>query len=227
MRYSVEEFRPTNPKLKLKSGEIELSLITLHIDSQLKEKVARLEDIFSSIKKNPILLYDILWILVIDKSAFGNSFKKFLETIYAEARTSEVTAGAMKLLSEVIAKSMPLIKNVKRNEELRKIRNLQNDENTQPCFGVYYDAPAKRYGYTIDQFYDLTIRQLHILLHIIGDKSYEEIEIQAALQGRKLKPQMKAIDIDEKVDKQMDDEAADTFARLRREYEENKNKKGN
>ena len=223
MQFSVEEFRPPCPIMFIEGEEFELSLITLNIDARLKEKISRLENIFEEIKKRPELLLEVIWLLVLDKSRFAFRYEKFKQRFLSSGSTVDQTKKCYEALSDSIARSMPLIKNKRRYDELNKIRNTQSDES-KPCYGVYYDTIAKRYSYSIDQFYNLTLRQLHILLNVIGDKGYEELEVQAALQGKKLKPRIKFEDVSEEDDKKMDNEAAEIYARLKAEYEKKKGK---
>jgi hypothetical protein len=222
MSYSVEEFRPANPTLSINGRDFEISLITLHIDSKIKTKFTSLENIFDQIRIKPMRIFDALWILILDKAYFNHSQEKLKEAILSECKTSEVTGKIIEVFNEAIGKSMPIIKNKKRYEELLKINQTQ--EERKPCYAVYYDTLAKRYGYSIDEFYNLTLRQLHILLHVVGDQSYEEIEVQAALQGKKLKPRMKPLDIEEDDDKRLDEDAVAAHAQLMKEYNERQGK---
>ncbi len=222
MAFSVEELRPSNPTLVINEREFSLSLITLHIDARIKEKFGKLENIFTEIRKHPMKIFDVLWILIIDKAAFNNSPKELKSFVLSQGKTSEVTILITDTIHEAIGKSMPIIKNKKRYDELMKIN--QAKEETKICYAVYYDTLAKRYGYSIDDFYNLTLRQLHILLNVVGDQSYEDLEVQAALQGKKLKPRMKPLDIEESDDKQLDDDAVAAHARLMKEYKERQGK---
>ena len=114
---------------------------------------------------------------------------------------------------------MPLIKNSQRLKELNDIKNL--DDESKPCYARYYDTLAKRYGYTIEQFYGLTLRQVHILLNTSNDQSYDELEVQAALMGRKLKPKMKMLDVSVEEEMDQEQDAMDALKRLRERYEGN------
>lgn len=218
MAFSVEELRPSNPTIAVNGRELDISLITLHIDSKIKERFGKLENIFSEIRKNSMVIFDALWILIIDKAHFNYSKNEMITALLSQGKTSEVSGEIVNKLYEAIGKSMPLIKNRARYDELMRIN--QAKEETKVCYGKYYDAVGKRYGYSIDKFYDLTLRQLHILLHVIGDQSYEEIEIQAALQGKKLKPRMTPLDIEEDDDKKLDEDAVAAHAQLMKEYKE-------
>lgn len=222
MAFSIEELRPANPIILVKGRELELSLITLKIDAKIKDKFGKLENIFDQVRKNPFSIFDALWILLLDKESFNNSRTDFSQFVLSAAKTSEVTISIMNAIHESIGKSMPVIKNKQRYDELLKIS--QTHEDRKPCYGVYYDTLAKRYGYSIEDFYNLTLRQLHILLNIVGDQSYEDLEVQAALQGKKLKPRIKPIDIEEKDDKILDDDAKDLHARLMEEYKKKQGK---
>lgn len=224
MKYNVDDLNPSNPILIINEKEYSLNLLTLQIDILFKTKIDRLENIFIEINKRPILLFELIWLLLKDKSNFDYSPKKFKDAIFSELSTVEMTKSMMKNLSEVINKSMPIGMNTKNSDELRKINNLQNDDDGKPCYGVYYDTVAKRYGYTIEQFYNLTLRQLHILLIVIGDKSYDELEVQASLQGKKLRPRMKPLENTVESDTKLDDDAKELHERLMKEYKEKQGK---
>lgn len=222
MQFSVEEFRPQNPLVEIAQREIELSLITLHIDARFKEQFGGIDKIYSEITKNGARLFDAVWILLIDKSIYGYSKEKFKEEILSAGDTFNFSRNLTNAINTCIAHSMPLIKNKKMQDDFNKINQAAGNENAKPCYGKYYDKLAKRYGYSIDQFFNLTLRQLHILLNVINDESYKEIEVQAALLGRKLKPKLEAMELTEDQDKKLDNEAQDAYARLKREYEERK-----
>jgi len=51
-----------------------------------------------------------------------------------------------------------------------------------------FDVVANRYGWTLEQFYSLTRRQLRFLNRAITKNKRMELETQASLHGRKLKP---------------------------------------
>lgn len=212
MSYSLNDLSPNKPKIILGDKELFLSLITLRISEKIETEIAPLKNIYEMINKNGLIILDIIWLLLLDKEKF-NSKKDFIDFIYKNTKTSEVGAVLYNAFYDAHIKSMPKIKNKARYDELLKISQAQ--ETTKPCYGVYYDKIAKRYGYSIDQFCDLTLAQLHILLTVSSDQNYEEIEVQAALQGRKLKPRMKMPDVEEKDDKQLDDDAKEMLARLK------------
>lgn len=217
MAYTIDELRPLNPVLTISGVEFEISLITLTIDQKLKDKFYALENIFPSFRKNPLTIFDALWILLIDKSYF--SFKKhnMIKAIVDTGKTAEVAGDISKAIEKSINNSMPIIRNKAIHDTLNKINQAANDHKP-PCYGVYYDNIGKRYGHTIDEFLNLTLRQLHILLTVSGDQTYEEFEMQAALQGKKLKARMKPLDISEEEDKKQDDLAAENLKKLQAEY---------
>ena len=190
MQYSISDLRPANPILSIGDRIFTISLITLHIESIIKDKFCALNDIHEKINKNPLIIFDIIWILIINKDQFKD-YTEFKNYIYDQAKTSEVAAAIRDVVYESFSRSMPKVKNKAKYDELLKIN--QANESAKICYGIYYDKLAKRYGYTIDDFFNLTLGQLHILLTVSSDQSYEEIEMQAALQGRKMKARMKFI----------------------------------
>ncbi len=218
MQYSISDLRPANPILSIGDRDFSISLITLNIEAIIKETICPLNEIQEYINKNPLIIFDIIWILIINKD-FKNK-EEFKIFIYKQAKTAEVSAKIKQALDDTFFKSMPKFKNKAKYDELLKISQSQTD--TRPCYGAYYDRLAKRYSYTIDDFFNLTLGQLYILLTVSSDQTYEEIEVQAALQGRKLKPRLKFDDLDEKEDIKLDEDAKELLARLQREYKNGK-----
>lgn len=186
---------------------------------------AMVEAIRNPTEKNPYALFEVLHFLLKDKS----DFKKPEHIVRANLAISKQAlidnAGlAYKAIKRVLDISSPLIKNPERLKTQIQMQQAQGAK--APCYGVYFDRVAKRYGYTIDQFYDLTLRQLHILLNVIKDESYQELEVQAALQGRELKPQMEVLDITPEEEKEQESAAKDAYNRLMQAYEERKKNGG-
>lgn len=216
MSFSISEFCPTKPKAVLNEMELDFNVLTLASDTLIREDFGELNYVLETFKVNPFRIYDIAWILLDRKDLFNYSPKKFRD--FGLKQAVDNSKILYFTINECITKSIPIIKNRKRYEELLK---LQAEKNDKPiCYGVYYDKIAKRYGYTIEQFMALTLRQLHILLSVSNEQTYEEIEVQAALQGRKLKARMDYKDIEEKEDKRLDDDAKEMLAREMKAYQE-------
>ncbi len=217
MSYSVEDLNPALPVLIIDGKEITISFVTLHLEVIFKEKYGSLDKVFKAISDDPTEILNIIWILVTDKKEFSFSFEVFKKfALTSKGSIADWSREMMTCLQQSVYKSMPLIKNTKRHNDIQKIKGTQTDE--KPCYGVYFDTVSKRYGYTIDQFYALTLRQLHILLKVINDKSYEELEVQAALAGKQLKPRMKFEDVSEEEEKENDEQAIEALKRLQEEY---------
>jgi len=223
MSFTVSELSPSNPVIKINDKDISISLLTLQKEVLLQERYGSLDEIFNYIKKDALELLNIIWILVINKSEFKNSIIEFKkEVLSGKDSIVDKSAKMYEALNLSIRLSMPLIKNKKRYKELQEIKGTENEGT--PCYVGYFDTVAKRYGYTLDQFYQLTLRQLHMLLTVIGDKSYEELEVQAALQGKKLKPRIKFHDISEEEEADQEQQALDALKELQSRYEKNKSK---
>lgn len=223
MAYSLEELRPSNPVLWLDGSELEFSLITFRMDAKICAIAGSLERVFAEVLKRPELLFEVAWTMLINKGTFADyaAFKAMIDK--SSKGTAEISQLLSNVIHEALLKSIPVIKNKKRQDELRKIQELQNGGPTTPCYGSYYDVVASRYGYSIDDFYNLTLRQLHIILSVAGDKRYEEIEVQAALQGRKLKPRMTAPEeLTEEKDEDMDKQAQEMYQEQMKRYKERK-----
>lgn len=221
MSYTVEELNPCNPVLEIDGELTIISLITLEKEVFFMENYQSVSNSFEVLREKPELLINFVWELVLDKSRFGNSFEKFNSFIFGSKDPLADVAKKMKnCFDESVRKSSPLIKNVKRYKELQEINKTQTD--AEPCYATYYDSIAKRYGYTLQEFYGLTLGQLHILLKTINNEAYKELETQAALHGRKLKPRMEFKDISPEEEAEQEKDALDALARLQKEYEEKK-----
>lgn len=222
MEFSIADFNPSNPKLIINGMELEFKVLSLKIDCLLTEEFGSPQDVHPIIKREPLRLFDVAWIFLVRKDLFDNSPEKFKD--FCMKRIVENSKNLVNTINACYAKSAPIIRNRKSYDAMMKI-HAENNEQKPICYAVYYDRISKRYGYSIEQFYDLSLRQLHALLTVSTDGTYEEIEIQAALQGRKLKARTQFKDVDEVQDKKMDDEAAAMFARAKKEYEETQGKK--
>jgi len=220
MSYTIEELNPLKPVLVIDDREIIISLITLHKEVIFKEKYGSLSKVFDAIKEKPEEIINVIWILTINKKEFGFSLEELKKFIFTSKQSIlEWSKDMHRCLNESISKSMPLIKNQKRYKEIQEIKGSTTD--TEPCYAGYFDTIAKRYGgYDLDKFYELTLRQLHMLLSTIGDKQYEELEVQASLHGRKLKPRMTFEDISEEQEKEQEQQALEALKRLQDEYKE-------
>jgi len=83
-----------------------------------------------------------------------------------------------------------------------------------------FDIFAARYAWTIDEFYQLTEKQLSALIPVIQDAKRAEYKQQAALQGKKLKdaPSAKELfnnEVSEDDQKARDDMAKGAYNRLK------------
>lgn len=78
---------------------------------------------------------------------------------------------------------------------------------------------AARYGYSLDKFYSLTLRQIFQLKEVIGHKLNEEATFQAKLHDKLFKSPEKPLDIKLEVRKRYDDQAQNVYERLKKDYE--------
>ena len=217
MAFTVDELNPSKPMAVIGDYEVEFNLLSLRITVRINELYESLEKCIKVINEKPLELLPISWMLLADKELFNNKYVSYVEYIQTHETSLNWATKLSTAVYACITRSMPLIKNKKREDELRKIMDASGDAK-EVCYAEYYDTLANRYGYTLEDFYDLTLRAIHILLTTCSDKSYEDLEIQAALQGKKLEPRMKQIEIDEKKDEEMDKEAEEMLARLKQNY---------
>jgi hypothetical protein len=222
MSQTLSEFNPKAPDLVIDGKRIKLSLLTLELEVVFSEQYGSLMRLFDVISEKPESLIEIIWEFVIDKQRFQYSPEEFKTYILTSAQSMMDTGKNLrKCFDESVSKSRPIVKNPDRAKVIRDISSAMVDESkATPCYAKYFDTVAKRYGFNIQDFYGLTLGQLHVLLKVIGDASYEELEVQAALQGRKLKPRMDFVDISAEDEADQDADAAEALARLKKAHEE-------
>ena len=216
MSFTVAELYPSNPILMICKKSYKISLLTLHKEVFIKENYGSINEMYEVIEKDVEQLFVLLFELIIDFKGDYDDFKKF---IFSEKDFAKTGKDIQRVLAQAINLSMPLIKNHKRQKEISEIMSFK--DNVQPCFAVHYDRLAKRYSYTLDQFYSLTLRQLHALLKVSDDEGYKELEILAQLNGMKMQERMQYNDISPEEEKEQDEAAQSMFERLKQEYEDN------
>lgn len=189
--------------------------MTLKKQVELIENYGSLVKAFESVKDFKSLC-NLIWLLI-DRSEYEYKFKAFYFDAYLELQNNK--NSMIKALYECQEKSMPKIKNNKFRKELEKI-NAAKDEKPV-CYGEIYDVFAKRYGYSLDEFYNLTTRQMYAMLKIIDKKTYDELSVKASLHGVKLKERIQYNDeISDEDAERHDKEAADFLKKAREEYKE-------
>ncbi len=223
MSYTFSELYPKAPVLKIDTTEIKLTFVTLRIESIIEEDYGSIAKMYKMLNKYPEKIISVIWLLVEDKSKFENDLEIFHQFVFSSRESSDKWAGRMSsCLTEAVEKSSPLIKNPKRYKELQEINQATTDKD--PCYVGIFDAFASRYGMSLEDFYSLTLRQIHMILTTMEDKRYEELEVKAALAGRELKPRLKFKDITEEEDASNEQQAMDALNKLRKKYEDNKGK---
>jgi hypothetical protein len=224
--FSIEELKPSNVSFMLNGIDIELKPFDLSMEVWVienysdEEKSNGKDNLFKLLNEKgfDVSLFKLLHRLV-DREKFP-TFVGFLST-FKESKLDSSSSHQMiktKLITNLL-NSQPLIKNPKREKELAEIAKNQTGAN--PCYGIYYDKIAKRYSaYTIIEFYKLTLRQLHGLLKTMPGEEHKELEIQAALLGKKIPPRKQALDLTIKEEEEADQHAREVHTRLVKEYED-------
>lgn len=213
MNYTIEEFKPLNTELTIDNVSYFYSPLTLHHEVIFINLYGSIPKMLKKLSDEPTEIFKISWQLI-DQSRFNYNYAEFLKVL-TECNEEKIELGKKlnTLLNQSIAQSQPLIKNIKRYKESQEIAASKSE--SKPCYAVYYDRLAKRYSYTIDQFYSLTLRQVHILLKTSEEESYKELEIEAALRDKKLKDRPKYEDIPIEQEQQQEAQAIDAMKRLK------------
>lgn len=224
MQYDYNEFYVSNLLITLNSREIELLPLSLKNLQRLEDKFCELKNLEDFIKNDPKQLFKVIWLFVANKEQFSYSYTDFLNFINAGSILDN-TKTVYKTLHKLIVNSSPIVKNKERHEAIQAIKKAKSEENnTKPCFANIYDKFASRYSMSIDSFYDMTMRQVHALIEVMDKNEHKELEVQAALMGKKLKPKLNAHAIDAEEDERLDQEAESMLERIKKEYEMNKAK---
>lgn len=215
MGHALEELRPNNPAMNVDNYVIEFNLLSLKLINKFTKIYGSISKALTLIEKEPSKIYEMSYLLISDKEKFPTqaTFKLFLDS--SSFTTDSIASELLRCFYESVIASLPVVKNQKLKEEYQK---ALGHEAKEPCYGEYYDTVAKRYSYTIDDFMNLTLRQLHIILTVSSDGIYEEFEVQAALLGKQLKPRMKMVDIDEATDKEQDEMALQMLKEQQAKY---------
>lgn len=228
MAIKLNELYPSPIYFEIFDKEYELKPFTLKVELWVLDNFETLEEFNKALltpqEDRPFLIYEFLFQLLKDSpfKTVDELCKKILDK--GKAKLIEITKHASKVINKTLIDSMPLIKSETRSRELKELREAKN-ENIEADYGIYYDKLARRYSYSIEQFYSLTTRQLFIMLQAIDDGDYSELEVKAALAGRELKPRMVSLDISEEQDKENMQAAETMLEEMKKRHEEIKNGK--
>lgn len=211
MTYTLQEIKPSKPVLKLGKSLVAFRLPNLNDETYFAEYFGGVEKLFERCTLEPALFYAVLWHLIDDESKF-RSYEEF-----ANYCLLEEIEDIQKFVYHVFNQSRPKHRDDVNQKELEEINKAQKDDvDVKPCYADYYDRLATRYGYTLDQFFELTLNQLYILLKIQNDGSTKDLEIQAKLNGRELKQPIKARVVSEEQEKEERAHAEDALEMLKR-----------
>lgn len=225
MNFKYDELAPHNPVLCLVDFDLEIQILNLNHLAYIDQKYNSIQGLLDQIKITPETLIDALWYLLKDKIIF--SYKKSLfKELFFSGDIIENSKNGYTCLTQAITYSMPLIKNEKRYKEIQQIKKAQNENQSSiMCYGAIYDSLANRYGLSLKDFYELSLRQIHILLEKASSGLHKDLEIQAALMGKKLQPKLEFNDFSEEQEKENEEEAMDALKRLQEQYKKNQEKK--
>ena len=223
MNYTPEQLKPCNPIVSIGDYDVELSVVTLNHTVKYKENFGDVTELYNVIKDDAEKLVDIVWVLVVNKHLFNNDFKTFDKKFRTSKKLADVANKVYLAFDDCVTKSMPLVLNSKREKEINELRNA--GKNIIPCYAKYFDQLAKRYGLSINDFYELNLRQITAMIKTINSESYGELEVQAALAGRKLKPKIEFKQVSEDEEKEQDAHAVSALAELEENYQRLKDEK--
>ena len=217
MVYTLEELNPVNVVLNINENKIILKKLSIGVELDIVVNHISIEDLIRFDAENISITLDVLWELTDNKKDFNNSKITFINKVLSTKNALSFNKTLHASLIKVIHDSRPV-------QSLKRSTRVQ-EEGVKPCYAKYFDIIAKRYGYTLQDFYNLTLRQIHIILKTINSESYKELETQAALLGRQLKPRNEEIELTQEEEDAQDEMAMALQKRLMDEYKEKLNAK--
>lgn len=193
MNITMNEFSPFISPLEIGDNVLHCRAFDLRAETWAEQNFESLSNFISLITEgNSSAIYAGIHTLLVKKDI---SFSAFVKTICLKPHkdAKENLKTMFDYLIELLKDSQPMIKNPTRAKEIQKAKAKAENEDVN--YASIFDKVAARYGYSIETFFSLTSRQLHAVFKAIGDADYKDLEVRAALAGRKLKEQMHFPDI--------------------------------
>jgi hypothetical protein len=128
----------------------------------------------------PKFAYCAAWLIyeLLENNDFYKNKKHFEKLFFGQK--AEIYKKNIEALFKVIEDSQPKINDKKAS----KIKEY-NDEN-EKYFSKSYAIIAKEIGFTINQFYDLTLRQIRQIQEDLSSLKNQDLEFQANIHGAKV-----------------------------------------
>lgn len=220
MGFKATDLRPSKVVMNICDKDITLNFVSLEMDVFYTEKYGSINKTLDHIRENPLSIFEVIYPLVEDKKQFKTlkEFRSFCTKIHLGSSLEDRAILIFEKIQEVFQKSSPIIKNYKRMKEHADIKKAQDDKEI--CYGEYFDTLHGRYGYSLDEFYQLTLRQIHILLKVASDRNYDELRTQASMHGRKMEERMQYADITEEEEEEQDRHAMEALEMLKQRFNE-------
>lgn len=211
----LQEFCPRKEKIAIEGKTFILSLFTLDHEIWALENFESLEVMQSQLKEpteeRPYILFELLFELIENKPDYD--FDNFM--LYFNANNLTEYAGKIfNVVNRILVKSFPDIENVERMKDYNKTMENQAAPNKN-SYAIYYEKMAARHGISIEAFLKLTPRQLFSILNAMNLNEYDELSLQAALQGRKLKEQNTLFLVDSKTEKVQEQDAMEMLKQMK------------
>jgi len=204
----LQDFRPSRVEVLRKNGEIiEFSPFDLDKEVYVIEKFGSLSKFIEKLNSDKTTLLRIIYKFV-DNEKLKNFFS-------AEDFDRDDIIKLNEAFTKTILNSMPAVNNSNYKDFL-KIHNLTGDVKAD--YIKYYDKFARRYGYSLDDFFKLTRRQLVALMEGIQDGDHEDLEVKASLSGKKLKPRTKMLEVSDEQNKENEDQAMKALLDMKNKY---------
>lgn len=222
MNISLEEFNPYIDAVILNGQSFQTRAFDLSAEVWAAKHFGSLASYIEKLKAgDPAAIYAAFYTLLETKEYNYGAFVRHF-VLKGKEKPREVAQKIIDHLSQLVLDAQPLVKNPKRMKEISEALGRGELPNAYN-YAVYFDRVAKRYGYTVKDFYSLTSRQLHAIFKAMQVTDREELEVKAALHGKQLKDKIHYYDISPEEEKAHEEQAYDALERLRKRAKEMSN----
>jgi len=218
MIITLSELNPFIENIEINGVLLETTAFNLRAETWAEKHFESLEKFIGKIKAgDPTAIY-LGFYTVLKNKTFG--YKHFLKEILFKDKKmiGENTGAIANHLAEIITYAQPLIKNPEAMLELREVLG-KNEDAEEENYALLFDKIARRYGYSIETYYELTSRQIHAIFKAADIEDYKILEQKAALHGRKLKERIKFHDFTPEESKAHEEQAFAAIDRITKRAE--------
>ena len=221
----MDEFNPFIEPLDINGHLLETGPFSLYAEVWAAKNFESFETYVDLVMNGEsVAIYSGIYTLLKDRNV---TYAKFVKALLKLDDPKNVLQKLGNHLAYLIKSAQPIIKNPERLKEIKKaLGKEEGDHDFEENYAVYFDKIARRYGYSIDTYFSQTSRQLHACFKAMEEEDYKDLELRAALAGRKLKERIKYRDVSPEQEAQEVDQAQAAIERHKARVAKEKAKNG-